>query len=443
MLKNIYFEQVIIILSALLFYLLLSKVDFLIITIGITCFIVLFSFFDKRFLMLGWIFLAPYFHRIGLESSIGPSIITHNIYVPIIFFIFIFSRSSPEHQIGINIGLTMYSAFIIYLIISAIYLSKGDYLTYRSIYIVYTIPFFIYLILQKIEIDTKFINLLFKICAFHVYEMGIIAINEYMTGDTIFSEELHWTDVGMGRSAGPFSSPIIFGLFVSFLAFYMYYYYKTGKISKLFYTIAFIISSVTVYVTFTRSVWIGYVAGLIFIIAKFSKNNLEKVFKIAGASIILLIVYVLISSQVEVSDRVHADTGTIRLKVADASIDVFFRNPITGVGFGKFNDFLYNKLDYFTTSHVTILTFLVELGLAGTSLILFFLVYSIFKGRGKYKQLTSQDKLLITCNEAFVVSFIINSLLIDMRFFSIAYSMLFLSLGIIQNIYKNNSLKVN
>jgi uncharacterized membrane protein len=88
---------------------------------------------------------------------------------------------------------------------------------------------------------------------------------------------------------------------------------------------------------------------------------------------------------------------------------------------------------------VTLLTLLAELGILGTLLVIAFVVAALATSIAKSRRgsLGTEAQLLVTVNHAFVLAFLVNAFLIDMRFFSLAYCWLFMSVGMIQGVFRS------
>jgi putative inorganic carbon (hco3(-)) transporter len=431
---------------AILFYLLLTT-DIFIDTIAIllVSVAIILAFFDHRYLILGLIFFAPYFHSIGLAGKLNiASNFTYNLYIPFIAGITILFHKKPGFRIFKD-GL-WYFLFIGYLIASIFFISKPNYELYRSAYSIYLIPYLIYLTVAQVNIDHKFINILTKIFIFHLLVLGMMSLFEYTTGKSLYTSDLIWQDVGLGRVAGPFKSPIIFGLFIQFMLSYFIVSYKLRLMSIKMLFLCISICTILMYFTFTRSVWIGYIVMIVYLVHKSNRKNIFIWFIISGIICISVFLYFLINSSGELLQRMTSDTFTVRLIVAYASLKMFMLHPFIGVGYGVFDDMILgytesifnSTLGSFTTSHITILTMLSELGLIGTIFFFLFFVKKLFRKSKIIANLLEYERSLIMVNIAFVITFVINAFLIDMRFFSMGYSLLFFSIGVVANIYSRH-----
>jgi O-antigen ligase len=171
--------------------------------------------------------------------------------------------------------------------------------------------------------------------------------------------------------------------------------------------------------------------------------------KLAALLAVLGVLAAYMMADPEMATRLsNPDTGNWRVGMAYASLKLFAQNPILGSGFGSFNELIGKHLpDYMLgirigegyTSHVTLLTLLAELGILGTLLVIAFVVAALATSIAKSRRgsLGAEAQLLVTVNHAFVLAFLVNAFLIDMRFFSLAYCWLFMSVGMIQGVFRS------
>jgi O-antigen ligase len=143
----------------------------------------------------------------------------------------------------------------------------------------------------------------------------------------------------------------------------------------------------------------------------------------------------------------NPDTGSWRVGMAYASLQLFAENPVFGSGFGSFNELIGKHLPGYmlgiriaegNTSHVTLFTLLAELGTLGTLLAIAFVVVALATpiAQSRRVRLGPEMQLVMTVNYAFVLAFLVNAFLIDMRFFSLAYCWFFVSLGMIHSVVR-------
>lgn len=440
-------KLLLLIISPLTFLLLLySSISFDIIFLICFAIIIVYSFFDQTNLLLGWFIFAPYFHLTGEVGKANlASNLSHNLFIPLMGVIIFVNGIFKNRHLFLGKEVKLFLLFILFLIISTL-LTGGSYSVFRDIFIIYFLPWLLYIISSNIYLDKYFIKNLVNISIFHVIVLSLIVYIEFKSGTSIFTGLLRWQDVAQGRPAGPFKSPFILGMFVQFCLFIIYFGYKEKYLSKIIFYFSFFLTAIISYFTFTRTVWISFVIVVIYFFYKTELKRSLKLFVVASFLIILVWGFFIIADQADVGSRIQQDTATIRLLVAYATMKIFLDYPLFGAGFGSVDTLIptYIPIDdpLFTTSHVTILTLLAEMGIIGTSLLVLFFVYIYRENHKKYAISKAKQNYFHKVVIGFSLIFLVNSFLYDLRFFTIAYSILFFMLGLDKNIlYGNEELK--
>jgi O-antigen ligase len=172
-----------------------------------------------------------------------------------------------------------------------------------------------------------------------------------------------------------------------------------------------------------------------------------KLFRILALTVFVVgIIYGVTALSPDIKGRFAEDqTAKIRVIMAQSSVNLIADNPLFGVGQGKFDEaverYLFDMRGAYVgadTSHVTILTILAELGLLGGVLWVLMIALNLRHSGIRLAELTKEDQLIVWVFLGNVVAWVINSLLIDMRWSMIGYTLLFISLGFIQNIFRDN-----
>ncbi|MFI5250966.1 MAG: O-antigen ligase family protein [Bacteroidota bacterium] len=419
--------------------------------IAILCFliVVVVSIFDMRFLLLGWFLMAPYFHMTGKENQVNVAQnLTHVFFVP--GLVLAYGLLLPKKNFLILKRDGWYILFLVYLVISGLLSTADHYANMRTIFVVYAIPFMLFLSIQSITLNDSFFKYLTAIATFHLFAMTLIAWFEFQTGKSMFMSAMDWQDLGNlgnARAAGPFSSPIILGVFILFLLMIFLAAYLRKEISFGYFSVCLSIAMFAIFLTFTRSVWLGFIAAILFVITRMQSSRWIKFVLLIGFILAITIATIVLLNNPDLSDRLLANTGLIRLVVAYSSIIMFLSAPVFGIGYGTFDlrisSFIENifsiKMSGLTTSHVTVLTILAELGVVGMALFLSFFYRNFIRRGYSLRDIQNRnEKIILVCNYGFVIAFIVNAFLIDMRFFSMGYSLLFFSLGIIINVSRTN-----
>ncbi len=410
--------------------------------------ILLISLKDHRYLIIGWFLVAPYF-PFGTQGQTNLALnVSHNLLVPFVALVTLGSSLVRGNKIAWGREDLLFLTFLLYAVFSSYYSSGGRYEDLKAIYSIYLLPFLLYAAAKNLKIDLHFVTVLVYACLFHLAVLSLTGYFEFRTGVSLYTGLLRWTDVGMGRIAGPFGTPIILGVCVSFLSLFLYLGYMLGLVSRPVFGVAVLLSGGVYVLTFTRSVWLGIITSVVYLIYKGSaRPSIRAAMFLAFVGVLLALGVYLVSDPALAERVLNPETGSARMGVAYGSLKLIAQYPIFGAGFGSFDELIPKYLPNYllgtriplTTSHVTLLTLVADLGVAGTSLLLAFIFAALSQSTNQPRSLSSNSRLLITVNYGFMLAFAVNAFLIDMRFFSLAYCWLFLSLGMIRNVRKGDS----
>ena len=409
---------------------------------------VILAWIDIRYLFVGWALFAPYFAQYGAESDTGiASNVSHNFYVPFIAIVSVAVLIFRGKKLRFGKEDLLLLAFVAYALLSSFYATKGRYEDVRGIYLAYLVPFFLYTIVKNLDIDARLIRAMAFAFIFHVVVLIIMGLYEYQTGLSFYTKVLRFADVGRGRIAAPFGSPISLGVFVPLIFLFIFQAYKLGLLPRFVVWISGAVCAVLTILTFTRSVWLGAFLTFVYILYRTSDDGPAKVMRLAGfvAAAVALVVTLTLASP-DIQQRLTGEENVnFRVVMAQASVNMFLDKPIIGWGAGTFDDFsdrfLFDALGVYIvkdTSHVTLLTLLAELGVLGTLPLLLFIYYNLSFKHLRMSDLSPEDRLIVAVNVGGIISFAINAFLIDFRYYSISYSWFFINLGFIRNVYRQN-----
>jgi O-antigen ligase len=181
----------------------------------------------------------------------------------------------------------------------------------------------------------------------------------------------------------------------------------------------------------------------VYVVLKDQGSRLSRVFALFGLAALVLTIGIFFASDPVLADRAwNIQTGSHRLGIAYGSLRLIADHPLLGVGFGAFDEVLPKYLPNYllgaqvsiATSHMTLLTLVAELGVVGAFWLIAFIVMALRQSRNPVSLMTSEERLLNTVCVGFVLAFVVNAFLIDMRFFSLPYCWFFISLGMIRNL---------
>jgi O-antigen ligase len=429
------------------FFLVAAGVNADSLAIAFVSIILIAAWFDVRFLIVGWFLAAPYFSLEGAPNI--ASNITHNILVPFILLLVLLRAVMAKRKLRLGKEDVVLLLFVAYALVSSFIATKGRYEDVRQIYLIYLVPFFLYLIIKNSEINERLIRAMAIASIFHVVVLFLMGVYESQTGLSFYTNVLKWADVGRGRIAGPFGSPIIYGDFIPIIFLNIFLAYKFGLLPRYVVWISAALSTVMILLTFTRSVWLGAFLAFVYLVYTTSEDAGAKLLRIAMfVTVAGVVAGIAIFSSREVAGRIgEQENANFRIVMAQVGINMFLDKPVVGWGAGTYDDYsdryLFDALGVYITkdtSHVTLLTIMAELGILGAALFLGFIFLSVrHKGIGM-ADLPYDDRIIVAVNAAGIITFAINAFLIDMRFYSIAYSWFFMNLAFIHTMYYESTL---
>ncbi|MBI5470761.1 MAG: O-antigen ligase family protein [Ignavibacteriae bacterium] len=405
---------------------------------------------DLRVLLVGWFLMSPYLSPFGLKGAANiASNFSHNVIVPVIAIAILSAVFLRYRTIKVSKVDLLWVAFIAYSFVSSFLATQGRYDDMRMIYLIYALPFLLFIVIRNIHVDSILLKMFAYAAIFHLVMLLLIFVYETLTGEVLYMSQLDWNDVGLRRRfAGPFGSPIIVGIFIPIVFLFIYQGFRFNVIPRMVMWGSAVISALLILVTFTRSVWLGAFAAFLYILYRTSEQGAEKLIRVALFIVVVgVIVGVITYASPAVQERLTGEeNANFRIVMAQASINMILDSPFVGWGAGTFDEvsdrYLFDALGVYITkdtSHVTILTILAELGIVGAVFYLSFFIFSLRRKGVRITDLSGDDRLIVAINIACVISFVINAFLIDMRFYSVAYAWLFVNLGFIDNIYRDNS----
>jgi len=256
-------------------------------------------------------------------------------------------------------------------------------------FFIFSVPFFNY---------KKVLNIFYSIIFFIFSFFAIFGIFEYLTKFSKFTLQYN-SGAGYMFVALNFAHNATGSVYavVSIFALVFFLKEKTKKY-KILYAIIFIICVFGLFITKSRGSYVGFIAGLIFVLWMHFRS-IKKFFISILIFFIASIPFIFITNvykrifQIFTSFRGGTDAYTTitRLELWKKAWYLFSKSPIFGIGFGRYNDIeqinyyrlqgipgiitFYNDKNFiFNTSHAhnSYLQFLSETGIVGLFLILFF-----------------------------------------------------------------------
>ncbi len=321
----------------------------------------------------------------------------------------------------------------------------------------YIIPFSIYFISKNLFYEESRVKRLkFILALFGIY-LSLTAIFEhYHLFSLVFPRYIADPQVGIhfGRARGPFVNSAVNGTVLCMIFILVLYasLYLKGLQRKVA-LISLFLMPVAIFFTYTRSAWLGFLLALMWFM--FSDRRFRKYIWVA-----LLLISTFIAIE-RYSPWLRYRTSEVapifaRINLDIAAWRIFLDHPFFGCGFGRFIEvapYYMTRIPGIPyigsgmTQHNTFSGVLAALGLFGFIPLLLIFIYLIQTAKLLYHQLPENEffgKGLIISYFGVLVIYIINSLLLEMKFFQFPNSLFFLFSGILvglrqrKNLYEQN-----
>ncbi len=253
----------------------------------------------------------------------------------------------------------------------------------------YAVPLAIYWIARQIPLDRGRISLLHGVLAGLGVYLGVTGVLE-ITGQwwAVFPAYIADPNVGLhfGRARGPMVHAVSFGLYlgIGLLAAWLWQW-RFGRLGRLLVLLPAPIMVAGLYGSYTRSVWIGAVVGILLVLGLTLRGQWRTlvVGSMIAAALLLAVTKMdsLVNFDRELPAAYAGKSVELRGEMAYVSWKMFLDHPLLGVGFDQF---FKAKLPYLadrSTSlhleatrdqvhHNTFLSLLTESGLVGLGLML-------------------------------------------------------------------------
>jgi putative inorganic carbon (hco3(-)) transporter len=442
------------IIAALLYW--LNK-EFLLISFVLIIFSYLFIYTLLNKPML-WIILIIFTSFLDNWGNIGGGITTFHIVWFLSFFIgFIYYLFN--HNLEIHIVLPFAKFYVLYIFLALFSLIYSPNFESGISYISTTIALYLLCIwiITFLKNEKDFSITIFSLLICNSL-LTLLIIYQILTFDP-----WHIVDVALSasgekilRAAGTFTDPnvaaahlvvgVLYG--ISFIL-----YAKPKKIFQFLIALTVLISLVGIVLTFSRTIWISILFGLLTILFYQTRKNI--IIILSTFSLFLIIFILLTPYGSFITERVYSMFDLMgdvsirtRLGLIKSGIKMFIDHPIFGVGYRGF-PFYYNFyvdpiapqiLLYVKESHTLIITLLAELGIAGVLIVLLWfrrVIVDIVVLIKKSKN--SVYSALLIGSLANIVTFIVYSFFYGNIFPH--FNFLWLIFGIIYSIYFQNQLR--
>jgi len=323
-----------------------------------------------------------------------------------------------------------------------IFLAKGK--GFREFLNGFGIPFFTFWIGKNIFDDNTKINRLLLLLFYFALYLSITGILErlqlnYLIPHYYFINPIKGTHPG--RLMGPLLNAAAYGTFfvmLFHLTFYLFSQVKGTK-KRISQTLLFIMP-ILIFFTYTRAVWLSFLISLMLVFLLTPKSRVTYLIMLLCISALVL-AYLpnILSADRTVGGILARGSINSRMDLYEASYNLFLEKPYLGHGFGHVTHTNIYLSQEELVSHDSFMSILVELGVIG----FFFhclIYYLLFKfSINVYKNSDTSGLLgrhFIIIYWAISVTYLLNSLIIEMRYFLLVNSLFFLLSGIVSGVHQ-------
>jgi len=266
-------------------------------------------------------------------------------------------------------------------------------------------------------------------------EKRLFAVPLELGGST--EAQRRWLDVPGGRAAGVLGNPAIYGavLGMGTLASLCCMVHAERKRTQVALVATILVLSYGVFVSYTRSAWISVVVTL-FVAQFFIKDLWRKTLPIFLVGLLLLILaWGNLADNSLVKSRVlNPSNVTLRFGLAQLAWDRFLERPLFGWGFGALNIFSLGRFG--TTSHNTILTFLVDGGLVVLLSFSALAVYTLLRAVRVFgmTEKNSLERSVLVAMAGCILIFLMSGLVLELRYFGYFNALFWICAGVIDRL---------
>ena len=260
----------------------------------------------------------------------------------------------------------------------------------------------------------------------------------------------------LGRGRGPFLNPISNGLFLTTsLAAAVVLFWQSSNKHKFILGPLLVLLAIGNIATLTRSVWLGMALGVGIVVWIVTNRQQRAIAIIASTVAMLVLVAAKGDSLVNfkrdkfVTQNEMSQSALLRPIFATVAWEMFKDKPLLGCGFGQYNR---EKLQYLRMAnsdlpltkakpylqHNVFLSLLTEVGFVGCSLLIAFLLNSLYLASRliRDKDVDVNSKMFALMTVACVLSYIANGMFHDTSIIPMAHLLLFLLVGITTRMYQ-------
>jgi O-antigen ligase len=415
--------------------------------------ILLLGFVNVRYIFYMWVVTLPFsqwsIYDLGFLNLYTDRVILLVLLLMSLFYLSIRKISFSK----ISVVELLMLCFTLVCIVSAIKSNSLDRDGFGLLLAAYIYPFIGYYLARSTMQKEKDVRDFSVVITYLGLYLAYIGICEQLYPDLVFPRYIvnsTYIISNVGRSVGPSLEPVGYGLGLLFcLLVSIYYFYKTNSLlnpTRIFIFIAFLITPIAIFFTYTRAIWIGLLLSLLVLFLFYPRGK-----KIFGSLLAILIFSFVLIQTIQVSetegsakDVVERDSIYVRLSMAKTGMKMFLDKPVFGVGYSQAGKEFPRYFTSVGTSwvpdkgfliHNTFVNILVELGLIGFVPFLFILIYLIKDAIILYeKSVDNRDMaiMFLAACAAFIFAAMANNM-----YYKFAHVLLFCMAGMVKGRQEN------
>jgi O-antigen ligase len=311
-------------------------------------------------LVIAYVALPLSYHIgvIDLGSGI-PNVTPDRLVIAFVAALFFLQTTTGKRRLRTaNLGVNLAALF--FLVVYYQTFHNYEWTIYRALQFLldrWVFPFVIYFLLSNLVVNEQNIDIVFNLLLILAVYSAIYMIYENLTGNVLFQwtadyGAVVYTDTTLHITRGLYGTTTTFGnLYNLIIPLDLYYLLKTrspGK--KVWYLLAFGLMLVGVFLTYKRSVWLGFL--LSFLVIQFFYPQFRKLFLIIlfVAALGLATSWNQVMSSEAVTARVTETDGdwedaNNRTQRWEAGMESWRRNPIFGGGFRCYGQGPYRQTE--------------------------------------------------------------------------------------------------
>ncbi|MCP4549094.1 MAG: O-antigen ligase family protein [bacterium] len=332
-----------------------------IVVVGIIPFLMYALIKNTMMVFLIWIGSTPIlsnFVRVNLGAGI-PDITINRIAIILLMMTLVFQAASKTRTIKRTTDLEWAMLGFGLIILPAIFNAYDPIQAGQQIFDHIITPFIVFTLSKNLISSREMMRPLIWTLGIVTLYCAVLGFQEHFTEYSFFTDSgrLNWTQEDMAdRIQGPFDSPQVLGsVMVGGVVFFFYQMINSARNSvKFFSLLIVVVHTFVTYWTYRRSVWMGYVATMIFL-AMVDKRFLKMFSVMTIVGIFLFISnWELISQSNVFQERVaNARTVNDRWVIWITSIEIIKQFPVWGTGLGWFGTYFQKYFTFFGNTVTT------------------------------------------------------------------------------------------